>query len=283
MLLEHFKDGTRGTITGARIGCEIETDFVDASTGSPISTGVSRAILATDYGKPSFCEHKLELGRQKIELAIKPARSFDELLEHTHASLDWLYRTAAMYGARPHYAPEFEWSGRLLDEATDPRDAVWLQLDGNSALEELCRCSSVQFTIDVNPGDAIPIINALWIAGLHEIDYAANDRRWQNYLRSSRAGYTMSRYGGPTSFTNLHNYAAELSRHEVVMHEGRPTSALVHQVSRLDIELYLRSVWWHYRLRRYNDTLAVEIRPFGRRGDDCIQSYWNRVAPVFGL
>lgn len=35
-------------------------------------------------------------------------------------------------------------------------------------------------------------------------------------------------------------------------------------------ELFLRSVWWHYRLRRYGNTLAVECRPFARREDAAI-------------
>jgi hypothetical protein len=283
MLLGHFTNGTRGTKTGERIGCEIETDFVDIASEAPIDQFVSRAILACSDGRPDYCRHMPELGRQKIELAIKPARTFEELRERAHVSLGWLYGVAAHYGARPLLAPEIQWPGSLLDESTDPRNQVWVQLDGRPALEQLCRCSSVQFTVDVNPGDAISVINALWEARLHELDYEPNHRRWLRYIKNSQARYISSRYAGPNGFDELADYVAHLVQHKVVMHDRQPTRISVDDLPDLDAELFLRSVWWHYRLRRHYDTLAIEVRPFARRDDDCIEQCWSHVAPVFGL
>jgi hypothetical protein len=283
MLLGHFTDGTRGTKTGGQVGCEIETDFVDAVTGAPIDQSIGRAILACTDNRPDYCRHMPELGRQKIELAIKPARTFQELRERSYASLQWLYGVAGRYGARPLLAPEIQWPGSLLDESTDPRNQVWVQLDGRPALEQLCRCSSVQFTVDVSPGDAITVINALWDARLHELDYEPNHRRWLSYIKNSQARYISSRYAGPHGFDDLADYVAHLVQHQVVMHDGQPTRISADVLPDLDAELFLRSVWWHYRLRRHHDTLAIEVRPFARRDDDCIEQYWSHVAPVFGL
>ena len=283
MLLEYFTKGTAGTVTGGQVGCEIETDFVDATTGAPISKRVSQAILSAHAGLPLGCDQKLELGRQKIELALSPCDSFDHLLELTHSSLAWLYRTAAQYGALPSLSPELLWSGSLLDVSSDPRDQLWVGLDGQAALEELCRCSSVQFTIDVHPGDAIELVNALWAAGLQQLDYEPNNRRWEAYTALSLVGYRPDRYAGPEGFDSLSDYATRLAQHDVVMHEGQPVRLSPLSVPGLDTDLFLRSIWWHYRLRRYADTLAVEIRPLARRSDDCIARYWNVIAPLIGL
>ncbi|MDB5179154.1 MAG: hypothetical protein JWN01_1097 [Patescibacteria group bacterium] len=282
MLLEHFTNGTGRTTTGAQIGCEIETDFVDATSGEPITQAVSRAILASSNNRPLGCEVTLELGRQKIELAIRPCRSFDGLLGAAHEALNWLYGVAARYNARPVFAPEILWADSLLDVSSDPRDQVWVQLDGQTALEELCRCSSVQFTVDVNPWEAIGVVNALWIAEIQRLDYMANHRRWQAYIAASNASYRPDRYAGPQGFDSLADYANQLARHDVVMHQGQPVRLNPLAVSNLDIDLFLRSIWWHYRLRRYGDVLTVEIRPLGRRGDGCLEAYWQSIAPIVG-
>ncbi|HEX3082843.1 MAG TPA: hypothetical protein VHQ86_06395 [Candidatus Saccharimonadia bacterium] len=283
MLLEHFTNGTEGTITGRQVGCEVETDFVDAITRAPISAAVSRKILAARAGRPEGCEQKLELGRQKIELAIAPSPSAYELIERTHASLAWLYGVAGEHGAVPLFEPEISWAGDLLDVSSDPRDQVWIQLDGHPALEELCRCSSVQFTVDVHPGDAVDVLNALWGARLHERDYAPNDRRWRAYIGRSAAGYRPDRYAGPRGFDSLEDYVQQLVRHDVVMHQGRPVRLSPLEVPDLDLDLFLRSVWWHYRLRRFGGTLAVEVRPLARRHDDDIRVAWKAVATAIGL
>ena len=137
--------------------------------------------------------------------------------------------------------------------------------------------------MDVNPRNAIEILNTLSQNGIHEFDYEPNDRRWQRYIAMSRAGYAPDRYAGPLGFDDLTNYATKLARHHVVIHQGQPVRRRIYELPKPNVELFLRSVWWHYRLRRYLNTLTVEIRPFARRGDDRIERYWQEVAPIFGL
>ncbi len=281
MLLGYFLRGTEQTRTGSSIGVEIETDFVTVN-GVPPSTMVTNLILSATYGRPAGCVQKLELGRQKIELAIGPAPSFSLLEESIQESLRWLYTVADKYGAYPLHAPEITWEGPLV-YVQEERDRLWMQMDGEKALEHLCRCSSVQFTVAVNPAEAATVLNLLWKAGLHTVDYQPNNRRWLSYIEDSQAGYRPDRYGGPAGFDSLAEYVYELERHQVRMHQGQPVQLSVDQVESLDVELFLRSIWWHYRLRRYGDTLTVEIRPFARRSDEAISHLWKRIANVLGL
>jgi len=280
-LRQHLFFGAEGTKSGGRIGLEIETDFV-TELGQPISESVTAALLAPSGNQPAGTEIKLELGRQKIELAIAPANSFERLWEQARQSLDWLYRKAASLGAYPCFEPEIRYDGRLLF-VTDERDSLWVELDGKEALENLCRCSSVQFTIDVNPDDAIGWINLLWDKKIFEVDYAVNDRLWRRYINESRFGYSQTRYAGPIGFESQADYLAELCREPVVMHQGIPCRQTVEMVRNLDCNLFLRSIWWHFRLKRFGNALAVEIRPFSRRSDEDIPKKWAIVAATLGL
>jgi hypothetical protein len=193
-----------------------------------------------------------------------------------------LYQLASTHGARPEFGSEIDTAESLL-LAVEPRDQLWVELDGARALEHLCRCSSIQFTVDVNPADAIGIINELWARKLHELDYASNNRRWQEYIKDARIGYRLDRYGGPNHFDDLADYARNLAVQPVLMHEGQPVNLAPEETPNLEVELFLRSVWWNYRLRRYRETLALEMRPFARRSDGNTRQIWNLIAPVFGL
>lgn len=277
-LISALFEGTERTRSGGQVGIEIETDFVTES-GDPIDIETSRAILQERAGRPDGCQHQLELGRQKIELAVGPCTDIAELLERTRRGLTWLYGVAGRHGALPRYAPDFACDDSLLLIGNE-RDRLWSEIDGNEALEALCRCSSVQFTVDVHPGDAIHWINALWSAGLQSRDYAWNDGCWRRYLARSRAAHAPSRYAGPQGFESIADYAEQLVRHPVLMHAGTRVCA---PFGEHDLDLYLRSSWWHYRLRRFADTLALEIRPIARRSDDALSGQWRRVANVLGV
>ncbi len=281
-LIGYFTNGTESTITGRQIGMEIETDFLDAEN-QPISTVVARQILDTTEGRPAHTTHKLELGRQKIELAIAPQPTPALLLEAALEALDWLYGIAARLGAHPLMAPEIRSDEELL-WVQEERDEIWVALDGRPALEELCRCSSVQFTVDLHPEDAINIVNQLWKTEIHATGYDRNDARWTTYITDSLAGYRSDRYAGPMGFESITDYCHELLRHEVVMHQGQPLNLPLFEVPNADIDLFLRSVWWHYRLRRYGDSLTVEIRPMGRF-DDAIElpKQLSTVSSLFNL
>jgi hypothetical protein len=279
-LYEYFTSGTQGTKSGGAVGIEIETHFANAN-GLPISTRQTDALLKMPVSGGCL---KLELGRQIIELNVPPEPSFERLWEKTSGCLEQLYEAADELGCYPVFAPTpyIGWPDPLL-YVQEERDAVWVELDGASALEYLSRCSSVQFTVNVNPVDAIIWINKLWGARFHEGDYAGNDRLWQSYIVQSRFGYRPDRYGGPDGFADLCDYVARLAEHEVVMYHGAPCRRLIENVSDPDINLFLRSIWWHYRLRRYGDALAIEIRPFPRKVDENIPKQWKLVAGVLGI
>lgn len=279
-LLAHFTN-TKPTTSGEWIGLEIETILTMAS-GEPISQGVSRAIRTYTMGRPAGCVHSIDLSRATFELAVGPCQTWGELLELAHKSLHWLYAVAARFGAVPFFGPELDWSRPLVDVTSDPRDQVWVQLDGQAALEHLT-CASVQFNVDVSQAGAVPIINELWARRIHEVDFGSNDVRWRRYIAESRAAYHPIRYAGPSWFADLADYARQLSGLPVVMHQGNIARLDPLGPESIDIELFLRSVWWHYRLRVRRGKLVLEIRPFARRSDECLEKYWGLVASVIGL
>ncbi len=289
MLREHFLEGTEGTVTGASIGAEIETDFVQEDNPMlAIDVEQTRKILAATKGRPSVCmPPKLELGRQKIEIAVLPQPTPELMLEAVQESLQWLYKAAAEVRALPVFRPDWEyselWEPQNLLWIQEERDHLWVELDGIEALENLARISSVQFTVAVNPKEAIDVVNRLWAAQIHKVDYERNDQYWRWYIEGSVAKYRRDRYAGPEGFMDMDDYVAQLTKHEVVMNNGKVVRQSADQVPDLNVELFLRSVWWHYRLRRYGETLAVEVRPIGRRTDDQIPQAWNMVAGAIGL
>jgi len=264
--VDYFTRGTEQTITGGKAGMEIETDFFLKHTYQPIPEEVTKQILQDKADIPKDITVKLELAQQKIEINVSPKNNVFEVVQAGLHGLHWLYNIAAKYGAYPRFEPEVIWPDHLL-WIQEERDKLWVEIDGRLPLEHLYRCSSVQFTIDVNPLEAIPIINELHKAKLHRLDYAANDRLWKRYIQESKAKYDPERYGGPSHFNGIEDYVKKLTKHPVMMHNGHPTKLNPLEVSNLDINLYLRSVWWHYRLRRYGNSLCVEIRPFSRRKD----------------
>ena len=284
-LVRYLTEGTQETKTAASIGLEVETDYLNRQ-GQPPTEEQARLILATTDKRPKGCSHKLELGRQKFEVSVAPQPTFALAYEATPEALDWLNAVVLSFsGGYPQYAPEVSFEacpGNLLF-VQEERDEVWVNLDGRRALEELTRCSSVQYTISVSPKEAIVLLNHLQAAKVHEWDYAANHRRWLNYIQLSAAGYPLDRYGGSESFESLAEYCGKLAQYPVVMHQGQPMRQHVDAVVDLNTDLFLRSVWWHYRLRRYDEILALEIRPFARRSDEAIRQTWERLAHVLEI
>ncbi len=279
-LLRHFATDTQATRTGASIGAEIETHFLNES-GHPIGTEVTEQLLR--LSPPGPWRLTIDLGRQLLEIAVDPHPSFETLHATILEALDWLYREAATKGAYPSPQPLLTWAQDLL-WIQEERDEIWVNLDGRRALEHLCRIASVQFTISVAPNEAVTILNRLWTARFHELDYP-NDANWRRYLEQSEASYRPDRYAGPAGFDSLRHYASELARHRVVMLGGQACDLSTEALgsSPTAIELFLRSVWWHYRLRRYDDTLTVECRPFARRDDEAIVTTWRHIADALNL
>ncbi|MFA6043289.1 MAG: hypothetical protein WCV85_02705 [Patescibacteria group bacterium] len=277
-LIDYFTQGTERTQTLGAVGVEIETDFTFLD-GTPITEAVSQCILRCATGKPDDCTVKLELGRQKIEINVAPQPTFNILWPRVQAGLTWLYGVAKQYNAVPCFRPDFCWNGPLL-YVQEERDALWVQLDGRNALEHLCRCSSVQFTVDVHPADAVHVLNALNSNRELRDAYQRNERLWGRYITESREKYLPLRYGGPTSFASLKDYVTKLTEHDVVMHQGKPIRLKPQEVPDFDINLYLRSIWWHYRLRRYGNALCIELRTFPRQTDAKIPEMWQKVNKI---
>lgn len=289
-LQRYFTDGISSR-TLETVGAEVETQFVDAG-GSPITTEMSQRMLAAlaDNGWAVECRkgslvtclvdpdgNRLfyELGRHNIEVATRALKP-DTVLGVAQSCLDQLYRAAADEGARPWLAPILPGREDLL-VIPDERDAVWLELDGREALAPLARTSSVQFTVSVSPEEAVRVLNALGKNIDAFLDDFPQDAVWKKYIKESRAGYSPSRYGGPLSYSSLDDYCVALSLRSVV--QGT-TLVTLPDVEDLDIPLFIRSVWWHFRLKRYGNSLCVEVRPMARWSDHRLHSQLRRVLDI---
>lgn len=285
---------SRSVTPGESVGTEIETSFVDKQSGRPISLEVSQKIMQilVDVWKWQVQEVKgglitvllgkfgdkicYELGRQNFELVSKP-RKVDELLPNVRLALTSLYGAAERCGAEPFFGPVLPTEEDLLI-IPDERDANWLDLDGKRSLEFLSRISSVQFTVAVNSNDKM---RYLWqLADKIDIflDNYPQHVNWLGYVAGSNAGYSIDRYGGPLYFRDYHDYIQKLSKHDVVI--GQKLVA-IEDAPEIDVPLYLRSVWWHFRLKRYGDCICIEVRPIGRRSDRKLDEQLQLVMSCF--
>lgn len=294
-LIEYFLEGAVDCLLGETTGMEIETQFIDINTREPITLEISQRIineLVSRYGwivvkrkglliaeieSPVGDKILYELGKHNIELGTIPLPP-DLVVRHARIYLELLYDVAARHKAMPLFQPMINnWENRDLLVVPDERDATWLALDGRNALNLLAGCSAVQFTIDVTPTEAIKCLNLLGAATNRFLRDYPQEVLWRGYIRKSRAGYDPSRYGGPLIFRDLENYCERLERQRVIKN-GRLVSSS--EVQELDTSLFLRSVWWYFRLRRYGQKLCIEIRPLARREDDCLQKQLDFVMSI---
>lgn len=277
-LLGYFEDGIDSQ-TLETIGAEIETQFIDKN-GQAIQTQTSQQMLdrLTKNGWSVDCRkgnlittlvdtfgNKIfyDLGRHNIEIATT-ASTKEDIIGVVTKCLQQLYEAAQQFGAEPYFAPILNGSEDLL-VIPDERDAIWLELDGRNALAPLARTSSVQFTISVSPQEAVNILNKLGEQITVFLQDYPQDAVWKKYIAESSAKYIPNRYGGPLRFESITDYCQALTRHDVVC----GTRLVQYQnISDLNIPLFLRSIWWHFRLKRYGNALCVEVRPMARRTDD---------------
>lgn len=277
-LINYFTDGINSR-TLQTVGAEIETQFVD-ECGRAIQTQVSQQMLRwlTENGWSVDCRKSnlitalvdqngnkifYELGRHNMEVSTT-ASTPKCVLDVANGCLAQLYDAACRFGAEPYFAPILKGNEDLL-VIPDERDAIWLELDGRDALAPLARTSSVQFTVSVAPQEAVEILNKFGERITQFLADFPQDAVWKKYIMDSSAKYLSDRYGGPLAFGSLAEYCHALAQHDIV----RGACLIPYQnVNDLDISLYLRSVWWHFRLKRYGNVLCVEVRPMARRGDD---------------
>lgn len=294
-LIRYFTEGVESP-EPRRIGMEVETSFLDENE-IPISEATSQRIfvslaesglariVGTRDGKVAELRgtdgmrYLYELGRQNIELASVPDHDAGRLLGSVRAGLGNLYRIAGKYGAYPLYAPILETEEDLL-MVPDERDETWLRLDGRRALRRLATISAVQFTIDIDPDEAVTVLNRLGGSiGDFLADYP-QDAVWRAYVRESLAGYRSDRYGGSLRFDSLEQYCEQLAMHDVV---SNGTLVPYRSCRCVDIPLYLRSIWWYFRLKRYGDRLCIEVRPIPRRSDAMLERQLAFVIEALGL
>ncbi len=293
-LLRYFTEGVENQEIGASIGTEVETSFVDRMD-RPISVERSQKLfklliarhrwqirqrkgeLITELHRDG---NKIlyELGRQNIELATIPLSAKDGMgiITHAKSMLEGIYDVGEEVGAYPYFQPILPTDEKLLI-VPDERDAIWVELDGRPALELLARISAVQFTVAVPPQEAIRCLNRLGkYIGFFLKDYP-QELQWRRYVKESRADYHPLRYGGPLFFSDLTDYCRKLLEHDVVT-----GSRLVPHEEAGDfyIPLFLRSIWWYFRLKRYGNTLCIEIRPLARRNDRYFQAQLDMVRDI---
>lgn len=289
-LISYFTDGIVSQ-TLQSVGAEVETQFVDKD-GRAIQTSTSQQMLGylaengwqiesrkgdlittlTDQdGNKIF----YELGRHNIEVSTA-ASTPTNVLNVANECLAQLYQAGVLVGAEPYLAPILHGDEDLL-VIPDERDAIWLELDGRDALAPLARTSSVQFTISVSPAAAIKILNRFGERINSFLADFPQDAVWKQYIASSAAKYLANRYGGPLVFESLADYCQALTRHDVI--QGARLVAFS-AVSNMDISLYLRSIWWHFRLKRYGNSLCIEVRPMARRADEQFSRQLEKVIEI---
>jgi len=292
--LRNYFESTRAKPADDRwIGTEIETFFVNDG-GVAITLEQSQAILKrlTSMGwgitarkgelvtevKKGSSKVLYEVGYPNIELAVCP-HPREAIVTHTKSLLNELYAAAEICGSHPLFLPMYAGEGNFL-AIPDERDATWLTVDGKKAFSPLAKMSAVQFTIDISAEEAIECLNALNARRAEFLARYPQDSVWHEYVRLSLAHYRSDRYGGPDHFNSLKHYCEELSRHAVVV----GTDLLPFTHAKLEnnehIGLFLRSVWWYFRLRRYGSNLCVEVRPISRRRDDCLQDQLDMVMDI---
>lgn len=211
---------------------------------------------------------KYDAGHANLEIASAPRPTPSAVFELVRRPLGELYLEAKCVGADALRGPIVKSRADTLIDFTE-RDRSWIALDGRNVFAQIARIASFQMTIAVPLERAIDTVNLL-----HEkIDIFRKrfpqDRVWRTYVERSAAGYLPNRFGGPTRFESLRHYCEELAKHQVI---DISTQRLVpfSEVNKrsLDVNMFLRSVWWYFRLRRYGNQLCIEIRPNGRYCDE---------------
>jgi hypothetical protein len=291
-LTRYFGDAESKSIHRDWIGMEVETFFLDDAV-RPVSLECSQSILrelcrfgwhvadsksdmVTEVRKGT-ARIQYELGYPNLELSTPPFES-ERVVERCRDYLEDLYRAAERSGAHPFFSPVFPYGDFLA--IPDERDATWLKLDGRDPLSPLARISAVQFTFNVDPGRAIECLNRLGAARDSFCARYPQDVIWREYIRASGAGYRSDRYGGPRAFASLEHYCEELAKHAVVAGPKLVPFAEADLASIEAISLFVRSIWWYFRLRRYGRSLCIEVRPIPRRRDELLQEQLETVLAI---
>ncbi len=313
-LIDYFARAVTGRPDKRRCGFEVETLFVDRA-GRPIDRLTSQAIFHALAEKEGWTVTKTtaqneivlleqagwslsyELGWNNLELATPASASrLADNWDATRQRLLQLYRAARSLGARPLFHP-FD---RHLNVDTlmlpDQRDQIWIRLDGRDALQPLGHFSSVHLNLDlVSIEEGLELISRLDTSYFPRRIVPDNpivwrhDQIWRTYVRESLAGYEPDRYGYPIA-GSLESYCGKIATFKVVMNRLADGSlALVEnpkpfgQTPDINIDLFLRSVWWYARLRVRNGQLVLEVRNIPRFDDLTNAGDICRLAQFLGI
>jgi hypothetical protein len=296
-LIDHFTQGL-GACAG-KTGVEVETLFIDESI-RPINFAQSQSMFrwltqhnwneAAKKGSiiTELTNHRgdkvlYELGECNIELSIAPA-SETKIVQHVREGLKELYQAGLPFSAHPLWCGKIDSDDRVRLVVPDERDSIWVKIDGMRELNKLCTIAATHITVDVPADRVVEYLNRLG-AKTPELmeEFGANDRVWREYVSMSPAGYRDHRYGctwnwGPyPAIESIEDYCRRLVEHDIVTGTGLKPHT---EVEDLDITLFLRSVWWWFRLRRYGDQLCIETRPFPRSSDADIERHLRWVLGV---
>jgi hypothetical protein len=287
-LISYFKQGRPAEAGRRTVGVEIETLFVDANL-KPISLVAAQSIwrrLVDDWGW-TIVEQKAgmlvelekqgfrliyELSWNNFELTTPPAltSNYSDLFRSIGLRMAELALAAESFGVKP-LIKRWDSSRDNTLILPDRRDEIWVKLDGLEPLCLLGHTSCIHFNLDLQSiEEGLRFMAVLKIKYL-ELGWPAlsNGWAWREYLETSRAGYESDRYGWPPAGSLL-DYCRKLSSFKVVMDKTGDDLAIVDpalefsQVANPDINLFLRSVWWIFRLRVRGGKLVLEIRDVPR-------------------
>lgn len=297
-LFGFFTDGVSRKAS-ERIGIEVETIHIGPD-GQPVDACVTQTLLrkmvtarpndwtVKEYGEyrgqkrilaiaNRFGDHVVfEIGVANIEVVTR-ALAPKAAIATAQGVLDQLGEIARKDGrCRPYYGPIVTPRKSVIAPMTK-REHNFLKLHGED-LENMMACTAcVQFTIEVTPDNAIKIINRLRSRTPEFLATYPQDELWKRYLHESNVGYRADRYGNPTEVNSIDEYCRQLARHDVVTEHGLVPH---NEAGDINLTLFVKSVWWHFRLRRYGNQLCLEIRPISRGTDGEIANSWNFVEEI---
>jgi hypothetical protein len=287
-LFDYFVNAQTVKAESRTVGVEIETLFIDEKA-RPISLAVSQKIwrcLAVDFSW-TVVEEKAgmlvelekqgfrliyELSRHNFELTTPATllKDSQNLFADSSKFLAEIFQAAKKFGAWPLVKGwDGFWNNTLI--LPDRRDEIWVRLDGLPALSLLGHTSCLHFNLDLcSIEEGLRFMRQLQ-EKYQELGWPAmgNGWAWRQYLKSSKAEYEPDRYGWPP-LESLRAYCRKLSSFRVVMNKIGDEVEIAKPVLKFfqnpnpDINLFLRSVWWIFRLRVRGGKLVLEIRDVPR-------------------
>jgi hypothetical protein len=292
-LRDYFKSARTCSMATRKIGLEVETLFCDRGS-APITKdqsqvmmnqlvacgwtiaeskqGMTTKLVKSLPGRGDFFVF-YELGWNNVEV-VTPTYSICDragLLQDVRGDILPEVYEVSPCGPLGDYCDFSENEDTLM--LPDQRDQIWLKLDGD-VLPVLGHIASVHINIDLcsiaEGFEFMRLTNQMY----RQMDWPPKVVAdiWSRYIGESLADYEVGRYGLPPG--NFEDYISRLSGYKVFMNTlGGQLSVLSDpkpfcDTSDVDLDMFLRSVWWWNRLRVRNGQLVLEIRGIPRGSDD---------------